>query len=433
VRKVPNATLFVTALVSAIPRPAMAQTGQLTLDAVLEEARQANPRLEALQASARAAGLRVPAASTLPDPAFQMGFMNLALPDLSSTMAMSMAPSLQLMQSVPFPGKLGLREELASLDAAMADDRVEEGLWQIRQRVTEIFFDLYDADRRLEVQRETLTLLEDLETIAKARYAAGTGRQSDVLLANVGVSKTEADIRRLVSRRTGHAARLNALLARASDAPVPVVALPALPATIPPPDVLIEWAEASRPLLEHARTRAVQADTRVRLAARDAWPDLMVGVHYGQRDRGAGAGTERMGGASIGFTLPIFAGRRQGPEREAAEALAMMSQADLSETRAEVAARILELDADLREVRDLIRLYRQEILPQARAATESALSSYRVGELEFSTVLDAELAVNRFRLELHTLVHDYGTSLAALEAQVGRELPRAGAELLEVS
>jgi hypothetical protein len=41
--------------------------------------------------------------------------------------------------------------------------------------------------------------------------------------------------------------------------------------------------------------------------------------------------------------------------------------------------------------------------------------------------------VNRFRLELHTLVHDYGTSLAALEAQVGRELPRAGAELLEVS
>lgn len=100
-----------------------------------------------------------------------------------------------------------------------------------------------------------------------------------------------------------------------------------------------------------------------------------------------------------------------------------MARAELDGLRAEVDARIGELLAELERSRRLIRLYRDEILPQARITVESALSSYRVGSVDFMTLVDAEMMVNRYEGELHVLLADYGKAVAGLEAAVGRPLP----------
>ncbi len=421
-------------LAAVPPIPARGQVDQepLTLARVLEWARAGSPRLRAAAAASLAAERRAPAAGALPDPSVQVGFTNLALPDLSSTMAMSMAPSIQLTQGIPFPGKRSLRVEMADLEAATAAAMESETWWRIRAGAAELFYDLWLADRSLDVQRATLGLLSEVESVAKSLYASGAGRQSDVLSASVEVARTEVEIRRLESERTVAAARLAALLGRS---PGPVMVNPELPPLtlhLPPGDTLRSWAEATRPLLEQARARLSHAEAGVRLARREAWPDLMIGLQYGQRDRGAGM--ERMGGAMVGFSLPLFPGRRQRPLRDAAEAMSLMADAQLEEARADVRGLIARSEAELERARELIALYRGEILPQARATVASAYSSYRVGEVDFPTLLDAELNVNRFELELHTLVHDYGTALANLEAQIGRALPPSDpSDVLEVS
>jgi outer membrane protein TolC len=393
----------------------------LTLDEVLILARERNPRLLAAQQVSEAAAAREPAASTLPDPMFQLGIMNVALPEFSANMPMSMAPSLQLMQPVPFPGKLSLSGKIAALGTGMSVAGAEEVWWEVRTQAAGAFYGLYSLDRRLEVMRETRALLRDFETIAQALYAAGTGRQADVLRASVEVVRMDGEIARMESMRTAIAAALNALLDQAADTPLPSPRLGTLPREVPDPDTLLTWAEETRPALQRGRLGVDQAEARVELSRKEIWPNFTVGVQYGQRDRGAG--TERMGSAVLGFTLPVFAGRRQIPARREAAALRRMAEAELEGIHAQVDARIGQLLAELAQARTLIDLYRDDILPQARVTVESALSSYRVGAVDFLTLVDAQLSLNRFEGELYQLYGDYGKGITGLEGAVGRALP----------
>ena len=52
----------------------------------------------------------------------------------------------------------------------------------------------------------------------------------------------------------------------------------------------------------------------------------------------------------------------------------------------------------------------------------SALSSYRVGRVDFMTLLDDQMAVNKYRQELFVLEAEEGKAWAELEMLVGREL-----------
>ena len=113
--------------------------------------------------------------------------------------------------------------------------------------------------------------------------------------------------------------------------------------------------------------------------------------------------------------------------------MARMAGAELDDARARVDARLTELLAELERARSLVRIYRGDVLPLAEAAVESALSSYRVGAVDFMTLVDAQMTVNRYRQELITLVADYGQLIAELELAIGRELPTTSDLLTEAS
>lgn len=394
----------------------------LRLEALLDTLADRNLNLQAAAASAEAAAALVPEASTLPDPTLQLGVMNVGLPDFNADMPASMAPSVQLMQRVPFPGKLGLQGDIADAGRRMAESGSDETWWTVRQQTADLFYDLYSLDGRLAVMRETLELLESFRTVARAMYASGRSPQSDVLRADVEVVRVEGEIHIMEAMRRATAARVNGLLDRPADTPVLTPELGPLPASVPDADTLEAWAWESRPLLERSRVALERSERTIELARRQIWPDLTVGLTYGQRGRGSG--TERMGSAVVGFSLPLHAGRRQYAAREQAEALRRMAEAELSGTRIEVEARIGVLLAELESARTLIALYGGDILPEARATVESALSSYRVGAVDFMTLVDAEMAVNRFETDLVDLFADYGRAVAGLESSLGRTLPR---------
>ena len=401
----------------------------LRLEAVYAEAAARNPMLRAERRRVEAVGAMQRSAALPPDPQVQLGVMNASLPGLRTDMPTSMAPAVQVMQMVPFPGKLGLSGRIAARETEKAAAGAGEAAWMVRGRAAMAFYEVYRADRQIAVMRETVRLLGTFQAVARSMYGAGTGRQTDVLRAGVEVARMEADLARMQAMRASAAARLNAVLGRPAAAPVPAVALPLLPRELPPADTLRAWAEAGRPLLLQRRIGVEQAGERTRLARREIWPDLTVGVQYGQRTDPE-MGTERMGSVMVGFTVPVFARQRQLRMRREAAAMEGMAAAELDDARVQVDARIAELVAELDRARTLVRLYRGEVLPQAEAAVQSALSSYRVGAVDFMTLVDAQMTVNQYRQELFALLAEYGTALAELEMAVGREIP-AGAPALE--
>src|SRR5690606_7626777 len=130
---------------------------------------------------------------------------------------------------------------------------------------------------------ETLEWLRQFEQIATTMYSVGSGSQSDVLRAGVEVARMNADIARMRAMRASAVARLNALFDRSADTPITGVAFAQLPARLPPTEALMRWAETSRSLLARQRAGIDQAQAREELARREIWPDLRLGLQYGQR------------------------------------------------------------------------------------------------------------------------------------------------------
>ena len=405
------------------------QPPELSLREVYDLALERNPMVQAALAAADATAARQPAAALPPDPEVRVAAMNLSLPGLSADMPGAMAPSIELMQMLPLPGKLRLNGEIARQSTAMALSVAGEVSWEVRARAAMAFYEVYEADRQIEVMEETLDWLRQFEQIATTMYSVGSGTQSDVLRAGVEVARMKADITRMRTMRTSAVARLNALLDRPATTPVASVVFTQLPASLPPADELMQWAEASRPLLARQRAGIEQAQAREELARKEIWPDLSLGVQYGRR--GTDMGTEHMGSLMVGFTVPVFASRRQLPMRTEASAMLRMAQAELADARAQVNARITELVANLERARTLITLYRSEVLPQAEANITSALGSYRVGRVDFMTLVDAQMSANQYAQELYALLADYGATVAELEMTIGRELPATTETIVE--
>jgi outer membrane protein TolC len=394
---------------------------ELSLADVYELARARNPMLRASSAMADAAETREASAGLPPDPTLQVGVMNFSVPGFETDMPTSMVPSVQAMQMLPFPGKLGLSQRIAEQSTSMARAGAAETWWEVRSMAATAFFNIYEIDQKLAVMRETLGLLQDFQQVAQAMYSSGTGRQSDVLRANVEVARMDAEIQKMVAMRKVAAARLNAVLDRPAETPVPGAELPSMPSGSRDQETLRSWAEETRPMLLRSKTGVEQAQTREDLARKQIWPNFNLGIQYGQRDAGA-MGTERMGSAMVGFSIPVFAKSRQLRQRDEAAAMEAMAQAELTNVRAQVDARIGELLAELERVQTLVDLYSDEVLPQADANVESSFSSYRVGDVDFMTLVDAQMTANRYEQEFYTLLADYGRAMAHLEMTVGREL-----------
>ncbi len=400
--------------------PASDTSATIRLGDVYREVERANPRVSAARSLAQAAQARVSGATRPPDPQLQLGWMNYSLPSLAP-MPITGMTQLQLMEMLPLGGKLSLAGRAAGAQASATTERANDVVWDLRNQTAMAFYDLLATDQSLQVARETFRLLQDIEKTAESMYRVGEGRQADVLRAQVEIAKMAEDTLRMQAMRASMIARLNALLDRPIDSPLGAAALPAFPDSIPDRGTLEALALGDRPMIRAGVDEVRAAEASERLARKEIWPDLQVGVQYAQQPGDMG-GTDRLGSLMIGASIPVFARDRQLRMRDEASAMKKMAEADLAGMRAETRGKIGEAYANLIRARNLARLYRTTVLPQAQATVASALSAYRVGGVDFMTLLDDQMTVNTYRQELYALDADQGKAWAELEMLTGREL-----------
>jgi outer membrane protein TolC len=409
-------------MLGGAPCPLQGQdsTQPLTLGDVYRRLDTGSPQLSAARAGARAASFRVAPVRTLPDPQFQLGLMNRNLPGLRLQDPLGMN-QIQVMQMIPFPGKLGAAGRGAQAQADATEARAEDLTWELRSQAAMLFYEIYATERSTQVALATQQLLRDIATTAQRMYAVGDGRQTDVLRTQVEIDRMTEEIIRMGAMRESLVARLNALLDRPSSTAAGEAQLPAFPAELPSLDSLIALALANRPMLRAGQLDVRAAEAAQSLAQREAWPDLQLGVIYGQRPMPDG-GTDRMASFMFGVNLPLFAGRRQLEMRHETRAMRDMATADLAAMAADTRGRVGVAYSDLRQARQLGALYRGTLLPQARAMVTSSLSAYQAGEITLMILLDARMAVNRYEQELYRLAAAEGPVWAELEMLAGREL-----------
>lgn len=401
------------------PQGIPAATPSLRLGDAYAGVRQDNPKAAAARSLADAARARIPGAGLPSDPQLQLAFMNYGVPELRPMDPLGMV-QLQVTQMLPTAGKPGLSRRIATARAAAERERANDVEWDVRSRAAMAWYELYEADQSIAIAMDTRRLLEDIAQAARAMYEVGEGRQADVLRARVEIARMTEEITRMTAMRAAALARLGALLDRAMQDSTRAAALPRFPDAVPAVDSLTRVAMNGRSMIRAGDEDLRAADAMSTLARRELIPDLMVGVQYGQRT--ATMGTERMGSLMIGASIPVFANRRQAVLRDEADAMRAMARADLRFMHADTRGRIAEAHAALTSARNLARLYTTTVLPQAEATVASAMAAYRVGQVDFMTLLDSRMSVNAWRQELVTLQASEGRAWAELEMLIGQEL-----------
>ncbi len=356
------------------------------LSQLIEQSLAARPELKQAEATVTAERERVPQAGALPDPTLSLGIQNDGFRGIQIGKMETSFWQVMVSQGLPWPGKRGLREDVARLSAD------EAGTATARLRLgTEA--DVRRAYLDLLVVRERLALLDDLERIwqrsigtARARYESGDAAQSDVMRAQLELNRLQ---QRRWSMKADEAARLqalNRLRGHPLDEPIPSGAavrdlpLPALPDLA----AAVADAEARSPELAGAKLASSQAEAVTRLARRDRYPDLSVQV--GIMPRG---GLDPMWTAGVSVGLPIWSGRKQSRAVAEGEARASASAQGTEAVGQVLRMRVAERRTALTSLLETIRIYRQGLLVQSQATTESTLAQYRVGKVTFASVLEA--------------------------------------------
>ena len=378
--------LFTWAAVAggAMASPSRAQESDtLRLADAIAVARGANPMLRAARLRAAAARAHVPQVGVPPDPVLSFGLRNRPLDGFGAGERMTMN-TFQLQQTLPWPGKLGFAERRAAHLAGAEELAVLDAEATLIQRVKAVYFEIAFEDRALDIMRGTRDLPREFLNVSNTLYAVGTGLQNDVLQAQVAIATMTEDITAADLTRLAMAARLNALLGREPERRVGALQLPGPGEPLPGVTELMALASERRPALLAARERIRAAESAYQAARRSLYPDLRFGADYSQRPRFAD-----MLSFSVGVSIPLWAGSRQLPLREEALARQAAEEAAEIDLLNETFARIAEARAESDRALRLHDLYATSILPQARAAVESSLSAYRVGQVDFMTLVRA--------------------------------------------
>lgn len=395
----------------------------LKLPELIREAKENNPDLQSARNAWQAENAKIPQAGALPDPVLSFNLMNLPVNSFDFNREPMTGKQVALMQMFPFPGKQGVRENIARENAAVSEYRFQELRNQVVRDVKSIFYDLYFFDRAIEITGKNQEILSEFVEIAETRYSVGAGLQQDVLRAQVERSKMTDRQIQLRQKRETLEAQLNALLNRPADLRLGFtedLVYKDFPLDFPE---LKARADTSRPLLKAWLATVHQSEEKVKLAKKEYLPDFSLGVAYTQRD----VLQNGMGGADfvsgmVSVKIPLYYRRKQR-QQVAENRLMRNSVADkYRDIQNRVYAAIDENLNELNKNEQLVDLYQTGILPQASQSLASAIIGYQTDKVDFLTLITNQINLYNFEQNYHRILSDYYKSIAKLEALTGVDL-----------
>jgi outer membrane protein TolC len=351
----------------------------------------ARPELAAAEASIRAQQARVRQAGAWPDPMLQVGVQNDGFTSWEVGRMETSYYSIMVSQTFPWPGKPGLRSEIAELGVGQGKMDVSRLRLSTEADVRRLYVGLLLARDRIALLDRLTALWEKSAETARAVYEAGGGSQSDVL-------RSRLELRRLKQRRSALAAEeralgqgINRLRGKPLDEPIETkvhlmdLGLP----TLFDEKAAADDALARSPELKASRISITAAERKIALSKRSYYPDFVVSAGIMPR----GGDFPPMWLLSVGGTIPVFAASKQNRAVEEGEALAAAARAGADGVERLLRFRVRERLAALAALLETLRVYDDGLLADSRAAAESTLAQYQVGTVSFASVLDAYAGV----------------------------------------
>jgi outer membrane protein, heavy metal efflux system len=267
----------------------------------------------------------------------------------------------------------------------------------------------------LEVLERNGKLLDQIEKIADARYRVGQGSQQDVLKAQLEKTKLLREVAHHHQVMGTQQALLLKLLNRPPGSPAittePLVETPLRYTS----DELLEKVRGRNPEIESQEDMVKRQSLQIEMARKDRFPDFS--VQYMWQRTGPGFPSYYM--LSFSARLPIYRRRKLNPE---------MAQAveELNRSERDYESQVQTAYFDVRNqyiaaetASQMLKIYREGLLPQALATYRAGLASYQTGSLDFESLFSSFLDVLNFDGEYWKTLMEHETALARIEQVTG--------------
>src|SRR6266851_9549860 len=374
----------------SIPTEMQHEAGAPTpLAALIEEAGKNDPAILAAKKAAEAATHVAPQVSSLPDPLFMVTQFAVGSPRPFAGYTNSDFAYIGVgaSQEIPYPGKRGLRAQVANREADVHRVQIESVRRTVTDKLKAAYLRLAYLQQTLSVLERNDQLLKDVEQIVESRYRVGQGNQQEVLKAQLQSTKILQEIT-MHHREVGQLeAQLKQLLNRPQEGPdIQTEPLAARSLTYSASD-LLSLAKQQNSDVQAQQAMLAKTESQVDLAKKEFRPDFSVQYMYQNTDRKFR--DYYMAGFSI--TLPNR-GRRKA---ELAEAEANRDQAN-KQLEAEVQQRLAEVQDQYvvaQTSAEQLKIYKDGLIPQSNATFQSSLAAYQSNRQDFETLLSSFMDV----------------------------------------
>jgi outer membrane protein TolC len=404
-----------------VPSPEVPEP--VTLAWCLQRARQANPGLERVAAIASAARQRIAPAGALEDPRFAYEASNIPTGDFDFSSTPLSGHQLGLRQKLPFPGLLSNRKVAAKRQAEASDFLVDDQRFLVDGAVEIAWAELSFSQRALDITNRNVSLLRQLSATAESRYRVGKGLQLDVLRAQVELTallQEQLGRREAIDRAE---ARLVELLDLPAETHFPRTSNLRLAADRPMLGALLGTLEERNARLAAARKIVEAAKARIKATEIEGMPDIDFGIGYRIRKNVRGDSVDGDDFVSAGVTIRLPVNRSKWRARVSEQrALLRRTKADLRAVRAALVSRTRTAHAELVRASSEEALLETGLVPQAKQSLESSRSAYKVGRIDFLSLLDSQVRLLDAELRLVRARTDKRRAFAALEAATGEKL-----------
>ncbi|MFZ1613517.1 MAG: TolC family protein [Holophaga sp.] len=353
------------------------------LSTLIQETLNQNPDLAAKTALVEAEQERIPQARALPDPSLALGLQNDGFKKLQIGMMETSYYQVMVTQPLPWPGKRGLRGEIASLEVDSARWARERTRLSLVAEVKRAYIGLLLVRGQMALLTQQALFWQKAGEITKVRYEVGQGTQADLLRAQLEQIRLRQTRISLQSEEKVYLATLNRLRGGSPEAPVRTLArLEDLP--LPSAENWAARAAEESPEVQAARLGTRQAERNLDLAKRDRYPDLALSA--GLMPRGS---LDPMWQVGISVSLPIWSNQKQHRAVAEQELRRRAQGSETSSVQNLLHQRIQERSAQLDAALEIVQLYREGLLVQSEASFQANLAQYEAGRGAFLSVLEA--------------------------------------------
>lgn len=327
-----------------------------------------------------------------------------------------------LWQQLQIAGERGLRMGASQRLRELTDAEIEQMRWSVHCDVHAMFHRVLVEQERTRLAEQVVEFQGGVLRVVERQAQTGETAPLTVRLAQAEGAQTR---QALVAARQGQTV---ALLRLVQVAGWPVTALPMLRGALDPPrdppavEPLLTAAERHNPLLRLREAAVREAESRLALADREAWPRPSVGVQYRREGNPTSEGSYDIVMGSLSVPIPSFQ-RNQG-DRARARADRDVAQSEFMATRILLGAQIAEARSEMVAAAQRTRAYGTEILPRFAENLALLRRSFELGEIDLLALLVGRERFLRIQSDALAAQLDYFVALAALERLVGVDLWR---------